>query len=358
MRDFRNINNHQFSRRKLNLGLCIVALLTFLLPQWVEAKTTLHILSTTDTSAFQNLTKKFEALNQDIKIDYQERTTKTVYRKVMSAPRNRKANIDLVISSAMDLQVQLVNNGLALPYTSEATDLTPDWARWRNELYGFTYEPIVLAYNKAAFHNYPLPKSHADLAQLLTKNAFAFGGKIGTYDINRAGAGYLFITQDFIQSKETFRLIEAFGQTAIQTYCCTSNILDRVISGELTLGYNVIGSYALKRAQHDKNLGILLFSDYTIVMARTAFIYKYTQNRDAAERFLEFLLSKQGQSEILKSSALIPISPDLRMNKLPNKGSHAYLPIKLGVGLLTYQDELKRKYFIRNWNKILSRNLD
>ncbi|SNY93201.1 iron(III) transport system substrate-binding protein [Cohaesibacter sp. ES.047] len=344
-----------FAFSRMSVALLFGLFLTGLIGQ-ASAETKLNIWGSTDTSAFTSLILTFEAQNPDIDIIYHELSSNELYDQVKTTQKKGDEPIDLVISSAIDLQVKLVNDGLASPYVSDATNLVPDWARWRNELFGFTYEPIVLAYNKAAFKGYPLPKSHAELAELIISNINYFKFRVGTYDVNSSGAGYLFFTQDALQSNQIFRLIEALSRAQMRTFGFTAAILDAVASGELFLGYNVIGTYALERAKNDPNLGVLPFKDYTIVMARTAFIYKYSPNRDGAERFLEYLLSDQGQQVIADDSSLIPISPTLRRERLPKDGTNAYLPIKLGVGILTYQDSLKRQSFLEVWNSIFSQS--
>ena len=323
-----------------------------------QGMTELDIWSTTDTSAFVSLIAAFEKANPDISISYHEVTTNALYEHVLTARSRKETQIDLVISSAMDLQVKLVNEGLASPLSIDRAGDTPSWAIWRNELYGFTYEPIVLVYNKEAFRGYPMPQTHSDLAELLINNLPAFDGKVGTYDAASSGAGYLFFTQDAIQSDKIFRVIEALSRARMQTYDYTSAILDAVASGDLILGYNVIGTYALEQASRNPNLGIFQFKDYTIVMSRTAFIYRYSKKKSEAERFLEFLLSANGQRQMAKDSALIPISPEFRRDKLPQDPTNAYLPIKMGIGLLTYQDTLKRQYFLDVWNSMFNKPED
>ena len=320
-----------------------------------QDKTAIDIWSTTDTAAFESLIHAFEQANPDISVIYHEVTTNELYDHVISAKERRDSKIDLVISSAMDLQVKLVNEGLASPFSADKAGSTPPWAQWRNELYGFTYEPIVLVYNKAAFKGYPLPRTHSDLADLLINNLPTFEGKVGTYDAASSGAGYLFFTQDAIQSDKIFRVIEALSRAKMRTYGFTSAILDAVASGDLILGYNVIGTYALELASRDPNVGIFQFEDYTIVMSRTAFVYKYSHKRAEAERFMEYLLSDAGQQKMAQNTSLIPIAPDQRRLKLPPNSTNAYLPIKMGIALLTYQDTLKRRYFLDVWNSLFKK---
>ncbi|MDN0077544.1 hypothetical protein QU481_22240 [Crenobacter sp. SG2303] len=52
---------------------------------------------------------------------------------------------DVAWSSAMDRQVKLVNDGYAQRYASPVQRGLPDWAKWRDETYGTTFEPVVFA---------------------------------------------------------------------------------------------------------------------------------------------------------------------------------------------------------------------
>ncbi|MBL4786578.1 MAG: ABC transporter substrate-binding protein [Cohaesibacteraceae bacterium] len=310
---------------------------------------TLNILSATDTKAIKSLIRKFELLNPDIHITYQEFDANELFETIRKHRDDPSYPVDIVISSAMDLQVKLVNEGMARPHNLVGAIDIEDWAQWRNELYGFTFEPLVLAYNKSMFPEAMHPKTRSDLASIMRDFPVFFNNRIGTYDIRDAGSGYLFATQDAIQSNQIFRLMESFGRANPRTYCCTSDILDDIARGKLILGYNLIGSYALARARQNPDIGVLMFNDYTIVMARTAFIHRDAAHVSHAKRFLDFLLSNAGQEAIAKNSDLIPILREYRTALAPFEDTSPFLPIHLGVGLLTYQDKLKKRNFLTNW---------
>ena len=55
---------------------------------------------------------------------------------------------DLIWSSAMDLQMKLVNDGYAQTDVSPEAEALPSWAIWANQAYGVTAEPAVIAFNK------------------------------------------------------------------------------------------------------------------------------------------------------------------------------------------------------------------
>ena len=314
-----------------------------------ENRTPLYVLSATDTRAITDLISAFERRYPEIKIVYREFHSNDLYNTIKLNKLDASFAADVVISSAMDLQVKLVNEGMAFSYESENSHLVPDWAKWRNELYGFTFEPVVIAYNKKIFGETFTPGSHAELAGYIRDQEARFLRRIGIYDIRKSGSGYLFASQDAIQSNQVFRLIESLGRARAKTYQSTSAILDGLENGELDLGYNLIGSYAIRRAQKNPDIGISVISDYSLVMARTAFIHKKAKHLREAENFIDFLLSEEGQQAISKSSALIPINRKYQAKLDEIKGKSPFLPIKLGVSLLTYQDTLKKGNFLKSW---------
>ncbi len=334
--------------------ICLLCILSFAtnastLPQ------SLVIYSATDTLAIQPIIDAFIQRNPGIKIRYQEFQTTDLYNTMTALPKNRMP--DLVISSAMDLQIRLVNDGFAQTFSSPNTENLPSWANWRNEAFGFTYEPVVMVYNKAAFKNKPIPDTHEALATALRTDDKFYKNSVGTYDIRSSGVGYLFAAQDEILSSISGRLKESFGRASTRVYCCTSEILDAIATGQLVLGYNLLGSYALDRARKDNRIGVIMPDDYTLVMSRVAFITKEAKNPATANAFLDFLLSQEGQALISSKSGLIAIDPridgDFSISSIQAGKPLKFVPIKLGPALMVYLDQLKRRRFLTEWSNAL-----
>ena len=167
-----------------------------------------------------------------------------------------KASADLVISSAVDLQVQLVNDGCAIAHYSAATNLLPASRNWRNEIFGVTEEPAVLIYNTDLVTPSEVPGSRFDLIDLLRPTDSRFAGRVATYDIEESGLGYLFAFMDSQQANTFGRLLEAFGRSGAIATCCSAELIDGVADGTYLIAYNVLGSYALGRAQADPRIGV------------------------------------------------------------------------------------------------------
>jgi len=317
----------------------------------------LVIASTTDLEIIEPVIKAYQAEHPGIDIQYRELTTIALYARTGAACKNGDFYADLVISSAMDLQAKLVNDGCASPVESVILDQLPDYARWRSELFGLTFEPAVIVYNKRLLRPSEAPRDHFDLLDLL-RQPDRFTGKIGTYDIEQSGLGYLYATLDARQSSTWGRLIEAMGRNNVQLFCCTSEILDRVADGRLTFGYNVLGSYALAEAETKPDLAIVLPSDYTLVLSRAAFTPKTARNHADAVSFLDFTQTAKGR-QILSEKARLFSPLDgmdalFRQTGIPADARQSLRPVALSPALMTGLDSMKRQLFLKQWQESLT----
>ena len=74
--------------------------------------------------------------------------TNDLYEAAAATCRSGRPEADLLMSSAVDQFVALVNDGCALPHQSAQTAALPASRNWRNELFGVTREPAVIIYNR------------------------------------------------------------------------------------------------------------------------------------------------------------------------------------------------------------------
>lgn len=306
-----------------------------------------EIWSATDEDAITPVIERFEALNPAIDIVYTEFNTAELHRAVLDAERLP----DLVMSSSMDLQVDLVNAGYAMPV--EDVPETPDWSRWRDELFGFTREPVALVYDREAFAGRDLPVSRSDLAGMLRDDPAFFDGRVGTYDVALSGVGYMFATQDAQRGYQASRLVESFGRAHAQLYCCTGAMIEDIVSRDLVLAYNVIGSYAGRMVKDNPRLGLLYLSDYALLFTRSVFVTRGAAHPLEAKDFVRFLLSEAGQSTLRDESSLDPVvgenSGETSVPGSAFEGGAAFLPIRLRPDLLTWLDDRKKERFLRDW---------
>ena len=154
-------------------------------------------------------------------------------------------------------------------------------------------------------------RSHADLVKLLTTKAEKYQGKVTTYDIEKAGVGFTFITNDLAANPQFWDFAKTLGEAGVRVQSSTGTMLERISSGENLIGYNMLGSYALVRAKKDPSIGVSFPKDYTLVLSRVMFINKSAKNINAAKLWLDYVLSKRGQTIIANESQLFAIRSDV-----------------------------------------------
>jgi iron(III) transport system substrate-binding protein len=311
----------------------------------------LVIVSTTDTVEVKDLLADWNRLHPNIRVEYIHRTSLDVFDSVIECGPSSVCP-DIAWSSAMDLQIKLVNDGYGQPYLSPELTAIPSWAVWRNQAFGITAEPIALVYNKTLVPPEDVPRTRADLIKLVTAKRDTYRGKIASYDPERSGSGFLFLTNDLLITADTWRLIRAFGQVGIKLYTYGHTVLDRIASGEHLIAYNMIASYALARAKDDPAIGVVMLRDYTMLMTRIAVIPKTAKHPAAAKLFLDYLLSADGQRQMARRS-FGTVRLDLADEARNAAGDVTLRPIHVGPELLTYLDQAKRKTFFREWRRAL-----
>ena len=243
----------------------------------------LVIYSATDTKAVEPMIKDFRSMYPDVQVEYNDMNSTEVYNRYISEMAAGGNSADLMWSSAMDLQTKLVSDGYGLQYASPELSNIPQWAIWNNSAYGTTFEPAVFVYNKRQVSADEVPKTHAEFAKLLVTKADKFKNKVTTYDIEKSGVGFMFITQDSRENQAFWDLAKAFGNASVRVQSSTGTMLERISSGENLLGYNILGSYALVRAAKDPSIGVQIPKDYTLVLSRVMFISKAAKHPNSAQ---------------------------------------------------------------------------
>lgn len=315
----------------------------------------LTIYSTTDTAVFQPVIEDFQMIRPDITVNYVDIEAAPLYERFLRETGEGRPQADLLLSSSMDLQVKLVNDGYATPHVSENSMSIPAWARWRNEAFGFTFEPAVMVFNAGQMQGTPLPRSRNELLSMLKDSPTRWRGRIGTYDIARSSVGYLLASQDARQSSEFGALIEAFGDAGVRVEERTATLLDLLEDGTLAVGYNLLGSYARARVESGAPLVIVYPQDYTLAVSRTAVLPANAPHPEAAHAFLDYLLSHRGQNVLSTKSHLSRIRVTEGEGFAGFSGARVgpLRPISLGPGLLVYLDQLKREKLLSSWRVII-----
>jgi len=317
---------------------------------------TLTIVGVTDTPLFAHFVAGFQKQHPTVTVVYEETDSVPLYERYLAGTMDPRP--DLLISSASDLMTKLANDGNALPYDSPHLASLPDWAHWRNELFGFTFEPAVTIYNPSLISADEVPRTHLRLAEMLEAQTERFSNKVATYDIALSGVGYLLAAQDQVISSNFWRLAAAFGRVKAVFSGSSPAILNGVADGSLALGYNVLGSYAFARRAAGANIGIVVPDDYVLVLTRAMMIPRDAPHPDLAKAFVDFALSAAGQeisAGIAGLGSVVPgVEGEWTGEAIAARGRGVIQPIPLGPALLVSLDQQRRSRFLEAWREIVS----
>lgn len=312
----------------------------------------------TDLAAFEPLIRDFQRLAPDVTIRYREFVTNALFDRAQGECRAARSDADLLITSSVDHLVVLSNAGCAVAHRSAETLAAPAWTRWREEVFGFTFEPAVIVYSRAHLRPEEVPRTRLDLIELMREQPARFSGRIGGYDIGLSGIGYLFAAFDARNALIHGRLIEGFGRANMVTRCCSADLIEELGRGDLLIGYNILGSYALSAHRAGVPIGIVIPHDYVLALSRGAMIPARSQRPDLARRFLDYLLSPRGQRVVETEAFFFGLSgsvPDGVETPPGGITSGTLRPIVIGPGLLAHQDRAKRERFLKEWRNAMRR---
>ncbi|MFY3664630.1 extracellular solute-binding protein, partial [Achromobacter ruhlandii] len=315
----------------------------------------LTIAGPTDTPVVAPLILGFQAQRPDVTVVYREMGSRELYE---AAIEDRLKDVDVLMSSASDLQIRLANDGYAQRYASPYAAKLPSWAVWRNEVYGFTFEPAVIVYNPKRYTEATVPRSRQDLLRTLEHDRARLHGRVGTYDISRSSVGYLMAEQDELVSSNFWGLANAFGQVGVRLSATSAELLDAIENDEMDLGYNILGSYALSRQAAGSKIGVVFPQDYVLVLARSVLIARRAPNPDLGRALVDWLLSPAGQQVASSHAALGSIMEDTpgrwTSEAVLARSQGIVQPVVLSPALLVGLDQRRHSRFVQNWIRLVT----
>lgn len=308
-----------------------------------ESAVQISVIGANDLPAIAPVLSAFVGAQPGYRVHYVQAASTEIFRAI----HDDRAPLDLVLSSAMDLQMRLVNDGFAANVPDVGGHL-PGWQHWRDQLFGIALEPVITLVSRRGLHGLPLPRTRRDLIAMLRENPERFTGRIAAYDPARSGVGYFLLSQDDQYFEGFWRLAEVMGRLNVRQECCSDDMIAQLRAGEVLIAYNVVSSYVSRFAPDDPDLVRLSFEDYTLALLRTALIPRNAANLQAGAELLRHILSAPMQRVIAELSG----TPLLEAG---GAASAAHLrPIRLDAGLLAYGDQLRRAGALNEWAAAMS----
>ena len=313
-----------------------------------QSTETIRIVGDADIPQFTPVLEAFAERNPGLRIEYESPTTADIFANAIVDCTTGAPGPHAILSSSVHKLVDLVNRNCAQRYRSAITQRLPDSLRWRDEVWGFSREPVVFAYNTEYFSESTVPNTRLELLEKLDGPAALTAKDIVTHNMPIVELSYLLVMLDLNQTSTLASLIEAFGAGSATLLGSTAAMLDGVAEGRFKLAYNALGSYAAARAAQDPRIGILEPKDFTTVLSRSVIVPKSAPSRALGTRFVDFLLSDDGQRVLTEQSFRNrPIAFDQDDNEVVATADRL---VALSPALILANDAQKRAHLLALWN--------
>jgi iron(III) transport system substrate-binding protein len=241
----------------------------------------------------------FVKQNPDISFDYYSAGAGKLMAKIAAERQSGKLTVDILWHSEVPDFYKLKQEGMLEKYISpESVNIKSPVKDPEGYFTPARLGTLAIAYNKKKVAN--PPKSWNDLLDARFKNGFGIA--------NPALSGTSFVSVSMIVNAFGWEYFEKMANNGAIMGQGSGQVVDDTASGDLlaTLAPDYI---AIDKIEKGANLGIV-FPEEILVIPSPIGIMKATPNRKAAERFIDFLLSKEGQTMIAAEGTL-PIRDDI-----------------------------------------------
>ncbi len=302
------------------------------------------VYTTVDQVFSEQVLKKFEAQSKvKVKALYDTEETKStgILNRLLAEKNNPQC--DVFWSGDPVRTVILENERMLQPYISKSAKGINKQFKDKNHLWtGFSARARVLIYNKDLLKDTEVPKSIFDLAKDKYNGKVAIANPLFGTTTFHIAALFTIIgdnkAKDFLQKLKNNNIIIA-----------TSNgdVKKRVINGEAACGLTDTDD-AFEALNEGNNIGIVFLDQNgigSLIMPNTVSLIKKKYISENAKKLIDFLLSKETESELSFSCAQMPLHKGVKTAKnIPS-------PDKIKAMKIDYISTAKKLKEIQNYLK-------
>lgn len=286
--------------RKL-VSLCAAAVCFAALPLTASAQQKLYVYTSMKESMVSGLKTAFTKKYPDIKIDFQSAGAGKLMAKIAAERESGKILADVLWTSEIPDFYQLKAGGLLLKYIpTESKALINPLPDYDGSFTPARLGTIGIAYNTRFVKE--APKTWDDLKKPAFKGAFGIA--------NPALSGTAFMSVEVIAQKLGWQYFEALRANGAKIGKGSGQVVDDTASGDL-IGCLGVDYITLDKVDKGANLA-LVFPPEMLVIPSPVAIFKNSPNAEAAKKFVDFLVSREGQA-IIAEDGTLPVRTDVKI---------------------------------------------
>lgn len=288
-------------RRVLTRLLSYGCLLLLLIPAMALAKMPLMLYTSVPLDVIKPIIKEFRKRNPDIHVEgFRSGTNQIILRVKSDLQSTGKVQADLIWVADPAYYMDLKGQGLLLKYASPRATGIP--ATFKDPDGFFTAGRILnmgITYNTNLVRAKEAPRDWEDLLDSKWK------GQIGMPDPNRSGSALDAV--EALSSKYGWGFFRSLRKNEMIVTKGNSRLLKKVTSGKLKVAI-ALDFITRQFVARQRPLGFNYPKSGAVSIASPLAIIKTTKYPAEAMRFIDFILSNEGQEVVVKIGKLYPVN--------------------------------------------------
>lgn len=275
------------------VSLCSVAVLLGGFSLGASAEQKLFVYTSMKESMIGGLKTAFQKKHPDVKVDFQSAGAGKLMAKLAAERESGKILADVLWTSEVPDFYQLKDQDVLMKYTpTEMKSLINPLPDYDGSFTAVRLGTLGIAYNTR--HIKEAPKSWDDLKKPAFKGAFGIA--------NPALSGTAYMSVAVISKTFGWGYFEALRANGAKMGKGSGQVVDDTASGDL-LGSLAVDYITLDKVDKGATLA-MAFPPEMLVIPSPIAIFKNSPNADAAKKFVDFVLSKEGQTIIAEEGTL------------------------------------------------------
>ena len=317
-------------------SLCAVAVMAASLSTSVLAQQKLFVYTSMKESMIGKIKAGFAEKHPDIKLDYQSAGAGKLMAKIAAERESGKILADVLWTSEVPDFYQMKAQGLLLNYTpTEFKSLLNPLPDYDGSFTAVRLGTLGVAYNTRFVKE--APKTWDDLKKPAFKRAFGIA--------NPALSGTAYMSVAVLSKAFGWQYFEALRANGAKMGKGSGQVVDDTASGDLvaSLGVDYI---TLDKIGKGATLALAYPPEMLVIPSPIA-ILKNSPNADAAKKFVDFVLSKEGQT-IVANEGTLPVRADVQVPeqyKLPSAEEAMKRAMKIDYQQIMAEKEATIKKF-------------
>jgi iron(III) transport system substrate-binding protein len=248
------------------------------------------------------LAKGFEK-QSGIKVSLFQGTTGQVMARLSAEQANPQA--DVLISASWDTGADMKAKGMLLPYTSPNAKMVPDSLK-DSEYIAQGAAALAIIWNPKV--GKPKPADWADLAQ------DAYKDSVTIPDPASSGSAYGLLSGLVANKSYGWAFFEKLKANSAIVAGANAQALNPVMQGAKAAVFGGVDYISLGAKANGEAIEIIYPSSGTVLEARPAMILKSAHNVDGSKKFMDYLLSEEGQ-KLAAGVYLLPARTDIEAKR-------------------------------------------